>query len=101
MARVLRQVYEQKLTDNRLRKAEFDVLDEALNSPDPLIRDYISHEQIAQHDHDDAEMSKHEAACLEPLKRALRNRVSENPKPCMDWTAQAAPDAEPAKKSEE
>jgi hypothetical protein len=97
MTTVLHQVYEQKLIDNRLRQAEFSVLDEALGSSDPLLRDYISKEQIAQYDHDDAEMSKHEAACFESLKKALQNHVSENPKPCMEWAPAVAA---PAKKSE-
>jgi hypothetical protein len=90
MTKVLHQVYDQKLTDNRLRKAEFSVLDEALNSSSPLIRDYISREQIAQYDHDDAEMSRREAACFELLKMALReNRLSENPKACLEQPVEA------------
>jgi hypothetical protein len=92
MTKVLHQVYDQKLTDNRLRKAEFSVLDEALNSSSPLIRDYISREQIAQYDHDDAEMSRREAACFELLKMALReNRLSENPKACLEWINSGTP----------
>jgi hypothetical protein len=98
MTSVLHQVYEQKLIDNRLRKSEFDVLDEALNSNSPLIRDYISREQIAQYDRDDAAMSKSEAACYAPLKKAIEERREENPKPCADWSALAAP-AAPEKKS--
>ena len=70
--RFLRQVYEQKLDDNRLRKAEFDVLDEALNSSSPLIRDTISRQQIAQYDRLDAEMNKKEDTCFQLLKKALR-----------------------------
>jgi hypothetical protein len=96
MTQVLHRVYEQKLSDNRLRKAEFDVLDESLNSPSPLLRDYISREQIAQYDRDDAEMNRREAACFESLKHALQNHASENPKPCADW---AAPATAPEKKS--
>jgi hypothetical protein len=96
MTSVLHQVYEQKLIDNRLRKSEFDVLDEALNSSSPLIRDYISREQIAQYDRDDAAMSKSEAACFAPLKKALEERREENPKPCADWSTLAAA---PEKKS--
>jgi hypothetical protein len=99
MTSVLHQVYEQKLIDNRLRKSEFDVLDEALNSSSPLIRDYISREQIAQYDRDDASMSKSEAACYAPLKKALEERRGENPKACADWSALAAPAAPAAKKS--
>jgi hypothetical protein len=96
MNSVLHQVYEQKLIDNRLRKSEFDVLDEALNSSSPLIRDYISREQIAQYDRDDAAMSKSEAACFAPLKKALEERREENPKPCADWSMLATA---PEKKS--
>ena len=85
MATVLYRVYEQKLIDNRLRQAEFSVLDESLGSPAPLIRDFISRQQIAQDDHDDAEMNRHENACLEALKRTLANRWSENPRACVEW----------------
>jgi hypothetical protein len=101
MTKVLHQVYQQKLIDNRLRQAEFSVLDEALASPDALIRDYISKQQIAQYDHDDAEMNRREAACFEPLKKALQNHVSENPKPCADWAALPAPPDKPSGGSEE
>jgi hypothetical protein len=95
-SKLLHQVYEQKLIDNRLRKAEFDVLDEALNSPSPLIRDYVSREQIEQYDREDAAMSKREAACFEPLKKALQERSAEMPKSCAEWSA---PAAQPEKKS--
>lgn len=101
VAKLLQQVYEQKLIDNRLREAEFSVLDEALASPDPLIRDYISREQIAQYDRDDAEMSRREAACFDPLKKTLQSRAAENPKPCLDWAALAAPPAKKSAASEE
>jgi len=101
VAKLLHQVYEQKLIDNRLRQAEFSVLDEALASPDPLIRDYISREQIAQYDRDDAEMSRREAACFDPLKKALQNHASESPKACLDWAALAAPPEKKPAASEE
>jgi hypothetical protein len=96
MDQLLHQVYEQKLIDNRLRQAEFSVLDEALASPDPLIRDYISKEQIAQYDHDDAEMSRRETACFDLLKKALDSHAAEAPKACTEWSALAVA---PAKKS--
>jgi hypothetical protein len=95
MTAVLHQVYEQKLIDNRLRQAEFNVLDEALASPDPLIRDYISKEQISQNDRDEGEMSRREAACFEALKKNIQNHVSDHPKPCADWDALAAPAPKP------
>jgi len=101
MAALLHQVYEQKLIDNRLRQAEFSVLDEALGSSDPLIRDYISKEQIAQYDRDDAEMKRKESACFEPLKKALQNHASESPKTCTDWAALAAAPARKSGGSEE
>jgi hypothetical protein len=101
VAQFLHQAYEQKLIDNRLRQAEFSVLDEALASPDPLIRDYISKEQIAQYDHDDAEMNRKETACFEPLKKALQDRSAEIPKACTEWAALAAPPATKAAASEE
>jgi len=93
---VLHQVYEQKLIDNRLRKSEFDVLDEALNSSSPLIRDYISREQIRAV-RPRRRGDEQERSCLfAPLKKAIEERRGENPKPCADWSALAAA---PEKKS--
>jgi len=101
MNKFLHQLYEQKLIDNRLRRAEFDVLDEALNSNSPVIRDTISRQQIAQYDRDDAAMAKRESACFEPMKKALQDRRAENPKPCVEWSAPAAAPVKKAQESEE
>jgi hypothetical protein len=98
MTKVLRQVYERKLEYNRLRKAEHDYLDAEIKGYPidleyhrlyPNTQLYPSKDGIrktaARVDQDDAEESKRETECFEPLKQALRDRLSINPEPCIQW----------------
>lgn len=95
MTKLLRQIYEEKLAANEMRIAQQHLTDARIKNYPIELEYHRSHpdtklftkddilKDVARFEQRNAETSKREAACFEPLKQALRDRVSITPEPCL------------------
>lgn len=108
MTHLLRQIYKSKLANNDLRKAEHDLIEAEIKNYGTDLEYHTSHpsvgltetkseivKQAAQFDQNDADTTKKQTACLEPLEQALRDRSPIIPEPCIQ--AYLNENAEPAR----